>query len=67
MRIRIIKKPDPSEFEGIDVRQLSLGRVYNIDSSLAHVLIVCGYAFAEMRAVERNENSAISKNVLRVD
>jgi hypothetical protein len=65
MRIRFTKKPDPRDFEDIDVTRFHVGRVYDIPSTVASVLIVSGYAMTDMRAAERPDQMPREQSLFR--
>jgi hypothetical protein len=44
MRVRIVRKPPARYSSGVDVEFLAVGRVYNLESSLAAALMLDGYA-----------------------
>jgi NADH:ubiquinone oxidoreductase subunit B-like Fe-S oxidoreductase len=53
LRVRITKKPVPTQVEPFDVSRFEIGKVYEVGSRLAEVLIVAGYAEPEMRSKNR--------------
>ena len=61
MRVLILKKPSVRECEDLapfDPRfldGLEPGRIYELGQRLSEVLIVCGFAQAEMRRVSRDK------------
>jgi hypothetical protein len=65
MRIRFTKKPDPRDFKDIDVTSFHVGRVYDIPSTVAYVLIVSGYAMTDMRAADRPDQMPGEKGLSR--
>ena len=46
MRVRIVQKPPAQYTTGVDAEFLAVGRVYNLESSLASALMLDGYAEA---------------------
>ena len=46
MRVRIVRKPPARYTTGVDADFLAVGRVYNLESSLASALMLDGYAEA---------------------
>ena len=53
LRIRIIRRPVPTDVEGYDVRHLEVGEVYDVGPRLADLLVIGGYGMVEMRRGER--------------
>ena len=53
MRVRITKKPVPTELDPYDVSRFEVGKVYEVGPRLAEVLIVAGFAEPEMRGKDR--------------
>ena len=56
MRIRIRKVPPSGNLEGFDLRshQFKAGKVYEVPSRLAEILILWGYSEPEMRGQNRD-------------
>ena len=53
LRIRITKRPVPTELEPFDISRFEVGKVYEVGPRLAEVLIVAGYAEPEIRTNDR--------------
>jgi hypothetical protein len=58
LRIRIIKRPSPTDVEGYDVRHFEIGGVYDVGRCLADLLVISGYALVEMRLSERGQHQS---------
>jgi len=56
MRVKIVRRLKPSEFEPFDVSHFEVGRIYNVGPKLGALLVVAGYAEPEMRAVDRADD-----------
>jgi len=53
LRVRITKRPVPTELEPYDVSRFEVGKVYEVGPRLAEALIVAGFAEPEMRTKDR--------------
>jgi hypothetical protein len=53
LRVRILKRPDPTQFELFDVSRFVVGQVYDVGIRLAELMIVDGCAEPDMRALDR--------------
>jgi hypothetical protein len=62
MRVRIVRKPPAYYTSGVAADLLAVGRVYNLESSLASALMVDGYAEAydTLTAAEKRERAGES-------
>ena len=41
--------------DGFDLERLKLGKVYDVDSRLSHYLVMAGYARADVKGVDSDE------------
>jgi hypothetical protein len=53
VRVRILKTPNPTQFELFDVSRFVVGQAYDVGIRLAELMIVDGCAEPDMRAVDR--------------
>jgi hypothetical protein len=65
MRVRIVRKP-PAHYIGIDAGFLAVGRVYNLESSLASALMIDGYAEAydALSPAEKRERAGEASHIV---
>jgi hypothetical protein len=52
LRVRILKTPNPTQFDLFDVSRFVVGQVYEVGIRLAELLVVEGCAEPEMRVVD---------------
>jgi hypothetical protein len=57
VKVRIKKKPDEREVDGVNLDRLAPGAVREVSTSLASWLIAEGYAEPEMRNRDRNADT----------
>src|SRR5436309_3380671 len=53
LRVRIVKTPDPMQFELFDVSRFEVGQVYDVGTRLAELMMVDGCAEPEMHPADR--------------
>ena len=55
MKIRIVKTPPAPKMDGFDLERFKLGKVYDVDSRLGQYLVMAGYARADAKGVDSDE------------